>query len=38
MDYSITVWKAAVWGLVILVINMAVGNLLYMKSDCGGDF
>lgn len=38
MEYSVTMWKAVVWGLVILCINMAIGNLLYMNPVVAGMF
>ena len=31
MTYSVIIWKAVLWGLVILVINMIIGNVLYMN-------
>ncbi len=36
MEYSVIVWKAVVWGAVILVIDMIIGNLLYMNPVTAG--
>ena len=38
MNQTIVLWKVFVWSPVILIANMAVGNLLYMNPFVSGVF